>query len=618
MPVSITPDSFSDLARRRFSADTGSGLLFSGAFLLWLLNHPYQGLWHDAQVYALLAAHWLHPQALAGDLFFRFGSQGDFSLFTPIYGYLVHLLGLDWAARFVVLSGGVIWAAALLLLSRATLGETLAGRFAVLFGATLTLNYSPNIGVFMLNENFATARSLAFPVGLLAIALLCMKRPAVAAGLAVLSCALHPLLGIWPLALVVSLRLRTNAALLLLLSAVLAVLTVGAMDSSIPRLRLLSGDLWLFVQGAGKDIVFKSPGNTRLPEYLGWMACLFAGARLGSASMRLLYSRLLLLSAMGLLLALVSSYWLPVEIIVQGQPWRVFWLVIPLAGVAILDIAQELVRRSFAAPIYIGILGALAVLEPALLKPAVWALCGASFIPALYFVRLDALLGTRRRWLVATMAMLWLIALPGIWLTLSILGERLLNPWWNGASWLHGMVAGATWPLPLLLAWLAGFKISGHWRQAFALVMVGLIVLALGHWDRRPEALRIEESRYLAGPTVAHPFGAHIGAGQVVYWPARELTVWFELHAVSYYGQNESTGVVFSRDRFAEWQRRTKQIEGMTDPSQICTQADVDWLVSSAPIASFEPLMIHQDARLYSCAALRAVLPAPTLEATAQ
>jgi hypothetical protein len=82
---------------------------------------------------------------------------------------------------------------------------------------------------------------------------------------------------------------------------------------------------------------------------------------------------------------------------------------------------------------------------------------------------------------------------------------------------------------------------------------------------------------------------------------------------VSYYGQNERIGVVFSSDKFAEWQRRTKLIEKMTDVRQICTQAGVDWLVSSAPIPAIEPLAIQPGAHLYSCAMLRAVLPAPTV-----
>lgn len=618
VPVSTALNNPWNPAQDRVAGHAGPGLLFLLAFLLWLLNHPYQGIWHDARIYGLLAVHWLYPQAMADDLFFHFGSQGDLSLFTPLFGYLVHLFGLDWAARFVVLSGGGLWVAALLLLSRAALGETLAGRFAVLFGVTLTLNYSPNLGVFMLNENFATARSWAFPLGLLAIALLCLKRPLFAAALAVFSCALHPLLGIWSLALVATSRLRTGVVLMLMLSAMLAVLVVGAMDMSIPRLRLLSGDLWLFVSDVARDIVFKSPKNTRLPEYLAWMACLLAGARLGSAPMRPLYARLLQLSIFGLLLGLLVSYWLPVTIVVQAQPWRVFWLVIPLAGIALLDSAQEVWRKSSAVPVYVGILAALATLEPALLKPLVWALCGASFVPARYLVRLDALLVARRRWLVTSMAMLWVMALPGMWLTLSILGEGLLNPWWTGATWLHGLVAGGTWPLALLAAWLMGFNILPFQRYLLALVVAGLIVLALSHWDRRPEALKMAESRYLAVPTVAHPFAAFIRAGDVVYWPGRELTVWFELHTASYYGENASTGVVFSQDKFVEWQQRTRQVAGLTNPAQICRQAGVDWLVSSAPIPLLEPLAIHQDAHLYSCSRLRAVSSEPTIGTTIQ
>ena len=78
-------------------------------------------------------------------------------------------LGLDLAARLVVLSGGAFWCVALFALSRAVLGDTLAGRFAVLFGVVLSVSYSPNTSIFVLNENFATARSWAMPSGLLAV-----------------------------------------------------------------------------------------------------------------------------------------------------------------------------------------------------------------------------------------------------------------------------------------------------------------------------------------------------------------------------------------------------------------------------------------------------------------
>ena len=71
------------------------GCFFLLCLLVWFLNHPYQGVWHDARVYGLLAAHWLSPPAFADDLFFSFGSQGSFSLFTPLYGQLVAWLGLD-------------------------------------------------------------------------------------------------------------------------------------------------------------------------------------------------------------------------------------------------------------------------------------------------------------------------------------------------------------------------------------------------------------------------------------------------------------------------------------------------------------------------------------------
>ena len=79
----------SDIPARLMRHNPWAGaILFLVAFLLWLLNRPYHGLWHDAYVYGVISAQWIYPDALASDLFFRFGSQGSLTIFTPIYGEL--------------------------------------------------------------------------------------------------------------------------------------------------------------------------------------------------------------------------------------------------------------------------------------------------------------------------------------------------------------------------------------------------------------------------------------------------------------------------------------------------------------------------------------------------
>jgi len=605
----INPEK-SALATRRFLSLAG---LWLAAFLLWLLNHPYQGIWHDARVYGLIAAHWIYPEALANDLFFRFGSQGSLSLFTPLYGELVRALGLDTAARLVVLSGGALWVMALFSLSRAVLGDTLAGRFAVLFGVMLSVSYSPNASVFVLNENFATARSWAMPAGVMAVAWLAAGKFRRAGAASLLSCLLHPLLGLWPLALVILARMPLRWMILLTLSPALVVTGVGLLGPDLPYLRLMQGE-WLEYLRGTSDILFKPPQDTRLPVYLTALIALLAGARAGSPQWRPLYARLLVLAAGGLVLALLSSYGLPLEIIVQGQPWRVFWLALPLAGVAVLDV----MRRAAVAdgvPLLIGNGLALLALDGGWLQPVIWLVCVAVWLPVRYLNALAVHVNAWRKALWLVMIVLCLLALPGLIVELEIAGARFVAPWWPGALVLHGLVAGSLWPLPLLLAWLLGRQEMSS-RAGVALtavvVMAGLLVLLLDSWDKRPQRVQRMEARYLNSHQPSHPFSAYIRNGETVAWPEQEMTVWLDLHTPSYWGKTQGIGVVFSHDKFAEWQRRGALVAAAPTRLALCADPIVDWVVSPQPIAGIAPLTVVADGALYACSSLRAVSPAPT------
>ncbi|MES2237059.1 MAG: hypothetical protein V4500_04805 [Pseudomonadota bacterium] len=593
---------------------TGSLLLL--AFLFWLLNHPYQGIWHDARVYGLIAAHWIYPEALANDLFFRFGSQGSLSLFTPVYGELVRVLGLDVAARLVVLSGGALWVSALFALSRTMLanerGDTLAGRFAVLFGVMLSISYSPNASVFVLNENFATARSWAMPAGVIAVGLLAVGRTWWASGVALLSCLLHPLLGIWPLVLIVLTCLPMRQALALTLLPTLALIAVGMLNLDAPRWRLMSGE-WLDYLRATSDILFKSPDNTRLPVYFTVLVGLLAGARAGSQRLRPLYARLLALTCGGLLLALVSAYWLPLEIVVQGQPWRVFWLAIPVAGFALLDVIQCASATFRVVPLLIGSVLALMALDDAFLQPIVWLICGASLVPRHYLVMLAERACSWRKTVWVVMIALWLVALPGFIVELDIAGARFITPWWPEALWLHGLVAGSMWPLPLLLAWLFGQKnMLLLAMKMMPIVIAGLLIWVFAYWDKRPEPLRLMEASYLNSRQSPHPFVKYIQSGDIVVWPERELTVWLTLHTANYWSKAQGIGVVFSQEKFTEWQRRGVLVEGASRRLTLCADPIVDWVVATRLIPGIAPLAVLPDAVLYACSPLRAVSPAPT------
>lgn len=605
------------------------GLVFLSGLLLWLLNHPYQGIWHDTRIYGLLAAHWLNPQALAGDLFFSFGSQGELSLFTPLFGELVRWLGLSWAAWWVVLGGGLLWIGACLGLARTMLGAGFAARFAVFLAAVAVVSYSPNAGTFVIGENFATARSWAIPLGVAGVAALAAKRQGWSLALSLAALAFHPLHGVWPLMLWALVWVRTPWALTLVLLPVVAVALLGIMNSDLPHLRLMTGDWLGFAQGAN-DIMFKSPLQSRLPEYFGVLMALWLGARRGGEEWRPLYLRLLLLGVGGLGLAVVASYVFPVEIVVQGQPWRVMALLIPVAAVAAIDVAQRAWRSSAAGRLLVGFGAVLASLGSSGLLGALCATGVASLMTPDWIVRIEAWLDRRRRLLGGVLAVFALSVMPKLLAAWEIAGSQWLNPWWSGAEWLQGLVAGGSWQvaaiLALVMGWLTGDGSAEAWRNPLrrAVVVAGFAAAGLAamttlcHWDRRAEYYRIAEACYLDTGCPPHPFRQWIVRGATVYWPERELTVWFELGTASYFGDIQSTGKVFSSGKFYEWQRRQAWVAEGTDPRHLCVDALLDWVVLSGSVAGLTAQAMSRGMHLYSCAMLRAVPPAPTIGAAVQ
>ena len=56
---------------------------------------PYRGILHDSQLYAVQVMNRVEGGAYSDDLFFRYGSQDKFSVFSLVAAPLVRVLGLE-------------------------------------------------------------------------------------------------------------------------------------------------------------------------------------------------------------------------------------------------------------------------------------------------------------------------------------------------------------------------------------------------------------------------------------------------------------------------------------------------------------------------------------------
>ena len=121
----------------------------------WLLMHGYHGIREDGQIYAFQAYARLHPQ-LAADLYLQNTSQDQYTLFSPLYGWFIGLLGLENAARLLTLIFSLWFLAATYGFTRVVAGRDAAWS-AVAFLLIAAGDYGGS-GVFQILDPFLTAR----------------------------------------------------------------------------------------------------------------------------------------------------------------------------------------------------------------------------------------------------------------------------------------------------------------------------------------------------------------------------------------------------------------------------------------------------------------------------
>ncbi len=165
-------------------------LLVVGA---WLAFHPYAGIVHDSRLYVAQALRVLQPGVFDRDLFFAFGSQDDFTLFSRLFAPLVARFGPSVAAMLVVAVGQALWLSGAAALA-ARLAPTRPAAVAGLVLAAVLPAYYGGWQLFSYGEGFATPRLLAEGIGLWALWALTGRRLLLAAALVFAAALMHPII----------------------------------------------------------------------------------------------------------------------------------------------------------------------------------------------------------------------------------------------------------------------------------------------------------------------------------------------------------------------------------------------------------------------------------------
>jgi hypothetical protein len=531
-------------------------LLASG---LWLAQHPYLGLYQDAVIYALLAARQLSPEAYARDLFFLFGSQDRFSVFSPVYALLIGELGLDAAARTIVLVGGGLWILACVGISRTLLGNKWYARSCALVLATTSLAYTPNFSTFTLNETMATARQIAVPLGLMSVACALSGRHVLAWATGLVATLMHPLMGIWALVFLVT-GAWTDRRLLIAISTVFIVLLSGRFWLPTDTLDLMAPGWELVLRASTADVFLGSLGTLRLGPIIALIGVLWLGGRHGDVRFRRAYLVLALLLSSSILLAQVCSYFLPVRLVLQVQPWRVMWLAIPLATIVFFDLAGQAWRAGAQHLAAFCVLATLAWSFEALRPLLPYVAIAVMGIPVLagYWLTVLKWLKGHRPVAIAALVVLVLVTLPVYYLSMEIAGASLHAPVFAFAPALDGFFISGGAGLGFVV--LAAALTVRPARYAVLLLSLPMVVYAAIQWDARSPFLKTTESQYLSASAISTKFDQYIRRGDVILWPGHGMDVWFELGTANYAIDRQTTGLVFSAEKTAEAKRRLERV----------------------------------------------------------
>lgn len=553
----------------------GEGRIFTSASMALLVatliafTRPYYGIWHDSVLYLGQALATFQPQ-LAGDLFFKYGSQARFTLLPQALGLAVQLGGAGFTLMALTAASLLaFFAASAFVLSRLLPGRLVPYSLAAI--AILPSFYG--VGrIFSYAEPFFTGRSIAEPLCLIALALVLVgRRFAIAAAFALLTmaAAAHPLptLPASAIALLVLIgqdRRWRALALPLVIGAAVCTVIPGTRAGALMQL----DPLWLGPLQRNSPMLFigRAGRGDLLNIATDFFLVIESIRRAPTIHFRCFARATLAVAATGLLVDLILVDLMHLAWPAALQFWRALWLLHWLAIAAGPVLVWQLWRQQPGQKARIVVLLAIgaAGLAPSAASDAVIGLMAIYWLwPRLFRGNLAQL----------ESAAAFVVACAGIALLLHG-GTPFLA---RAPSYDTPRASEfTTLVVPLLLAALFPAAIaSAHSRMSktgILLVLSFTLFFALRSWDRRtPEVVAIEE-------TDPQSLSLGIPLNATVQWVGSLTPTWALLRRASYFNPQQAAGSVFNRGTALEAERRRRIVNSLRkasgEPCQLAPEID--------------------------------------------
>lgn len=295
-----------------------------------LLVHPYAGLIHDSRLYTLQALNHLHPELFGNDVFLKYGSQDDYTVFSRLYAGVIALFDVEPAAKAITFTSVVA-----LLLSFAKLARTLMparlawlaiGLFVIVPGF-----YGEGL-VFAVIEEFVTPRMLAESLVLLSVITWLKEKRFIATTLLLAALLVHPIMAFPGMVLLFVLGWGLpHWRRLLALTLIGLVIASFALGGWIPIHPLQFDDAWRRVAHWAHHLLLSKWTISDWARVASIFVTLGFAVHLAPSPARRLALATLITCCLLLLLAWIGGDLLDIALVVQGQAWRCLWIATTLA-----------------------------------------------------------------------------------------------------------------------------------------------------------------------------------------------------------------------------------------------------------------------------------------------
>lgn len=531
---------------------------------IWILTHPYRGIWHDASLYTAQALQRLNPDAFRNDLFFAYGSQDSFTLFSPLYGFVINFLGINYAAIGLLIFFHLIWAISCwCLFKRFLQGKWLY--LAVIFTFGMARYYGASETLFFA-EGFITARIASEALALTGLAAYFSYFPISGLLLTVIATCLHPLIGGWALALLI--LLRWNWKLIFGGTFIFGIIALLIKPSLLGALSLPIDVEWRNLVLANSPYIFMEEWGLR-----DWsrtcMTLTFLIAALISITQEKnkqhFWAGLLIVTLSGLLISWFGTNIIHNALVTQLQLWRVLWLATALqwlaAAVFLQKICPDKTKHYWLAwliiawmlqDLYGGFLGLLCV-------SLYWLIViKKQFNLSALFLKWTKIVT------VVCFSITFLMWIPNAFMDAWVEGGNYLRNTTTSSQIIAGFLLTNSFVVIGLATWWLSQQKGFQYKFALAGLSATFLIFGLINWDQRSPLLYFIDT--VATTPENRPFGNRIKPGDTIFWQGTLNGTWLALWTSNYASNKQVSGIVFNRKTAIEARRRLKRVALMALP----------------------------------------------------